>query len=255
MNSLLVFPEEIKDKLASIRGEHLNYVRELHELEVGMNIQVGIVGGNKGRGVVISIDNSEITIELSCQSPPLAREAINLIVAVPRPQTQKKVLQLAATFGIESLHFVRSQNTEKSYLSSHSLEPKNQLWELLRGLEQTGDTILPNVVIHDRFRPFMEDTLLKTQEINQSKKFLLETIAFEANANFAKIDSIDPSAKVTMAIGPEAGWNDFERELFIKSGFEPISLGKRIYRCETAVSVSLAQIQLLRERYVRSLKD
>ncbi|MDR0998457.1 MAG: RsmE family RNA methyltransferase [Treponema sp.] len=37
-----------------------------------------------------------------------------------------------------------------------------------------------------------------------------------------------------MAIGPERGWSDRERDLLEKAGFLRLSLGKRAMRTETA---------------------
>ena len=48
-----------------------------------------------------------------------------------------------------------------------------------------------------------------------------------------------------MAIGPEAGWNDFEIEYFEKFGFRKFKLSEYILRVETAVTAALAQIELL----------
>lgn len=42
-------------------------------------------------------------------------------------------------------------------------------------------------------------------------------------------------ASVCLAVGPEGGWSDPERELLQQSGAEPLALGGRVLRAETAV--------------------
>jgi RsmE family RNA methyltransferase len=42
------------------------------------------------------------------------------------------------------------------------------------------------------------------------------------------------AGRVLVAVGPEGGWNDFERELLTARGFEPFSLGARTLRVDTA---------------------
>ena len=40
--------------------------------------------------------------------------------------------------------------------------------------------------------------------------------------------------RVILAIGPERGWSERERGIFLSSGFSPVLLGSRILRTETA---------------------
>ena len=53
------------------------------------------------------------------------------------------------------------------------------------------------------------------------------------------------SSKATILIGPEGGLSDNEIKEAIKAGFQPILLGKRILRTETASLVAIANMQLL----------
>ena len=47
---------------------------------------------------------------------------------------------------------------------------------------------------------------------------------------------------ITLAIGPEGGFNDFEIETFEAQGFEPVHLGERILRVEAAVPALLSRL-------------
>jgi 16S rRNA (uracil1498-N3)-methyltransferase len=51
---------------------------------------------------------------------------------------------------------------------------------------------------------------------------------------------------VCLAVGPEGGWSDTERELLRRSGALPLALGGRVLRAETAViaGIFLAQYVL-----------
>ncbi len=50
----------------------------------------------------------------------------------------------------------------------------------------------------------------------------------------------NPDSAITIAIGPEGGWTDGEVDRAIKSGFIPVSLGKRILRAITAPAAAMA---------------
>jgi RsmE family RNA methyltransferase len=47
---------------------------------------------------------------------------------------------------------------------------------------------------------------------------------------------------VTLAIGPEGGWIPYEIEELTEAGLQPVQLGDRILRVETAVSALLARL-------------
>ena len=171
-----------------------------------------------------------VTEELP-QSLPLT-----LLVAVPRPQTIKKVLQLAACCGLRAVNFVRTVNVDKSYLQSKSLEAKNIEAELIKGLEQSGDGVFPQI------------------SVSRSLSSVLQGLPPEALRLMADLgpDSSIPrrataqSRAIVLALGPEAGWSEEERGLFMKHGFHTLSLGNRMYRVEHALALILGQIMLLR---------
>ena len=59
------------------------------------------------------------------------------------------------------------------------------------------------------------------------------------------LEMMEKSSKATILIGPEGGLSDNEIKEAIKAGFQPILLGKRILRTETASLVAIANMQLL----------
>ncbi len=56
----------------------------------------------------------------------------------------------------------------------------------------------------------------------------------------------DAPERVTIAAGPEAGFNAEEEAAFLAAGFVPVSLGPRILRTETAALAALAALSALR---------
>ena len=60
---------------------------------------------------------------------------------------------------------------------------------------------------------------------------------------------IDENAKtVSVIIGPEGGFDESEAEYLATLHFKPVSLGKRILRCETAAVYALSVISYLLEK-------
>jgi 16S rRNA (uracil1498-N3)-methyltransferase len=53
---------------------------------------------------------------------------------------------------------------------------------------------------------------------------------------------VDTSTPTLLAVGPEGGFIDAEVARFMALGFQPIQLGQRILRVETAIPVLLAKL-------------
>jgi RsmE family RNA methyltransferase len=248
VNLIILTPDDSIDgssyRLDDKRAEHIISILKLTS---GDELEIGLVNGGRGRGRIESIENGVVTVvagELSPVRPVLPE--IDLICALPRPQTLKKILLTSAMMGVRSLHLVRANRVEKSYYQSPLIQPENQFRYLVEGLAQGKLTRLPEVTVHDRFRPFFEDYLPGVE--SESEAPLLKLLA-DGDAS-ESIDTVcDVSAsQIALAIGPEGGWVPFETELMQSTGFKPFTLGRWTLRVEHAVTAALAQIELLRLR-------
>jgi len=56
---------------------------------------------------------------------------------------------------------------------------------------------------------------------------------------------MEKPSRATILIGPEGGLSDTEIKQAIAAGFQPLLLGKRILRTETASLMAIANMQLL----------
>jgi 16S rRNA (uracil1498-N3)-methyltransferase len=53
-----------------------------------------------------------------------------------------------------------------------------------------------------------------------------------------------PSSGIALSIGPEGGWAPAEADAFVQRGWQPITLGPRILRAETAAIASVSVLAL-----------
>jgi len=60
------------------------------------------------------------------------------------------------------------------------------------------------------------------------------------------LGEVAASGEIALAIGPEGGWTEEERQLFRESGWTSASLGKTILRAETAAIAALAVVMAFR---------
>ncbi|HEY8210077.1 MAG TPA: 16S rRNA (uracil(1498)-N(3))-methyltransferase [Myxococcaceae bacterium] len=206
--------------------------RALHAHEVlrashGVSLRVGRLGGLMGHGEVVRAEPGLLELLVSLSDPPPPRARCDLLLAIPRPKALKKVLPAAASLGVGKLVLVNAARVEKSYFDSKVLEPAFLEELLVLGLEQARDTVLPQVLVRERFRPFVEDELPALFE--GARKLLPHPTAQEP---LPRLSAGEPAV---FAVGPEGGWVPFEVDLLQAAGFQPFTLGPRVLRVEVCV--------------------
>jgi len=231
MNLLLLSPDELlPDGTARVRGRRARHVADVLRAGPGDTLRVGLLGGKLGTGQLLALDADGAHLQLQLTEPPPPRAGVDLILAMPRPKALRRVLAVVASLGVDRLVLLNAARVEKSYFDSKVLAEARIRKHLLEGLEQAQDTVLPEVQVEERFRPFVEDTL--EELIGPSHRRLLHP---------GPDDGLRPPGgeRLVLAIGPEGGWVPFERELLAVHGFTPLGLGTRTLRTETVVPFAL----------------
>lgn len=173
------------------------HMQEIHRVAVGDTLRVGRLGGLMGQAVVLRLEGHEAELSVEFTQPPPAKLPLTLVLALPRPKMLRRVFQTVATMGVGKLILVNSYRVEKSFWQTPFLEPAAIREQLVLGLEQARDTVLPEVVIEKRFKPFVEDRLPAIAEGT------LGLVGHPGNHPPCPRALTEP---VTLAIGPEGGW-------------------------------------------------
>nr|WP_269808021.1 16S rRNA (uracil(1498)-N(3))-methyltransferase [Pseudomonas agronomica] len=211
----------------------LTHMQEVHRSAVGHSLRVGRIGGLMGTAQVLRLDPREAELQVTLDQPPPAKLPLTLVLALPRPKMLRRVFQTVATMGVPRVVLVNSYRVEKSFWQTPFLEPEAIREQLILGLEQARDSVLPEIVIEKRFKPFVEDRLPAIVEGT------LGLVGHPGNHPPCPRALTEP---VTLAIGPEGGWIPYEIDLLGKAGLQPVQLGERILRVETAVTALLARL-------------
>jgi 16S rRNA (uracil1498-N3)-methyltransferase len=229
MNLILLFDDDfVGEGRVRLTGRRLEHVTTVHRAAVGDELVVGIAGGRIGRGVVTRLDDAlEMQVTLDRDPPPPL--PLTLILAVPRPKVLNRVLAGATSLGVKRILLINAWRVEKSYWKSPRMSAENLRAQSILGLEQARDTILPVIEQHRLFRPFIEE------ESFEGLKLVAHPIASRECPRQVK-------EHVTLAIGPEGGFIAEELASLERAGFEPVTIGERILRVETAVAALIARL-------------
>lgn len=234
MNLILLEPSDfIGPHQVHLTDRRWQHIQQVHQAKLGESLRVGLINGLMGLGTVTALDTTGVTLQIALSEPPPTALPLTLVLALPRPKMLKRTLQTIASMGVKRLILVNSYRVEKSFWQSPFLQAAAIREQLLLGLEQARDTVLPEVILEKRFKPFVEDRL---------PALTADSLALVAHPGAYPACPRQLEQQVTLAIGPEGGWIPYEVELLTQAGFSPVQLGERILRVETAVPVLLARL-------------
>ncbi|MDX9734380.1 MAG: 16S rRNA (uracil(1498)-N(3))-methyltransferase [Thermoanaerobaculia bacterium] len=244
MNLILVLPDELEaDGTVRLTGRRARHVHDVHRARVGDELVVGLRNGATGRGTVLAVSADEVRLAVELVGEPPPPSGVDLLLAMPRPKVLRRALQAAASLGAKRIVLVNAARVEKSYFDTPFLQPEEIERNLVLGLEQARDTLLPELLVRPRFRPLVEDEL-DTLWPSDSFGRLLAHPADAPALGAPDAPRVGPRSVV--AIGPEGGWVPFETDLLEERGFARFTLGPRVLRVETAVAFAFGQLLLSR---------
>lgn len=241
MNRILFEPSENRGGEVRLAGPRAHHVWAVLQAQPGDTVRAGEIGGDRydGARVVVSTP-SDCILRLGEASPPLLRAAWDLLLALPRPKCLRRLWPQIAALGPERVYLTAAEKVEKDYWGSTFLRPEVYRSLLVDGLAQSGDTILPEVEVHRRLKPLVEDVL--PRRYAEGRRLVAHPP--RAGARNAAPDKPPAYGAGIVAVGPEGGWSDYELRMFEAAGFRRVSLGPRVLRTDTAVVALLSLLTL-----------
>ncbi len=217
------------EKFFSSGDERAQHIRRILRLKEGDSFRAGIINSLEGTAVITAMTDEGIFFDFKAAGDTSALYSITLICGQTRPICMRRILREAVSLGAGRIILPVTDLGEKSYSSSSLYTSGGYRNILLDGAMQAGRTGVSECIV--------VDSADKAIDIAASDVLLLMDNVVGAE----KLSAMDLRGKsVTVAIGPERGWSERERRLFMENGYIPSLLGSRILRSETAVSASLA---------------
>ena len=155
--------------------------------------------------------------------------AITLMMALPKGNGFDEIVRCCTELGVTSIAPVLSDRTLLN--PSHQ---KLERWQRIasEAAEQSERAVVPTIL-----QPVAFNTAIK--ETTATHRYICE-----ARGDYPHLQQVinKTANEIIIAIGPEGGWTNQELEIAIASGFQPISLGRRILRAVTAPIVAISLI-------------
>lgn len=192
--------------------------------------------GNDYQARIISIGKRETRL-LVGSSAPVDRESplrVVLLQGIARGEKMDLILQKATELGVHEVRPLFSDRSEVK-LDGPRAEKRLAHWRsvVVSACEQSGRAAVPPVLA-----PAALDAVLDgLPEVGL--RLILDP---EGSVTFASL-AADARQPLVLAVGPEGGWSDRDREQLVRAGFQGLRLGPRILRTETAGLAAIAALQ------------
>lgn len=244
MRQFFVESEQVGAETIRIVGEDARHIGQVLRMKSGEQLRVSDRQGRDFFCQVEQVEREAVTVRILYQDHE-SRELpvrISLFQGLPKGDKMELVIQKAVELGASEVVPVRSRRCVVK-LDAHREAKKLARWRAIAesAAKQSGRGILPQ--IHDSM------DFGKALEYAQELDSVL--IPYEL------CDAIDESQHIVQRavrqnsigifIGPEGGFERSEVEAAVRSGAQPVSLGKRILRTETAGLAVLSVLMFLIE--------
>jgi RsmE family RNA methyltransferase len=149
--------------------------------------------------------------------------------------------------GVEAVHLVACELSDKNYLKTTLLSDGGARAALIEGAVQARDTTLPRLDVFSSLKDWLEKMPAPMSADGGINLIACDNV--EPDGGFGD-EALSPGPAI-LAIGPERGWSDMERRQLSAAGFKRLSLGTRALRTETACAAAVSALETAKRAYLK----
>ena len=246
--NLILFEEHETGKALPRRDERTMHLLKVLHKKAGDSFEAGLLNGGQGSGRIEKINfDGSIQFSLDVKGSPPPRLPVRVAVGFPRPIQIRRLLRDLSSLGVESIDLFGTDLGEKSYRDTKLISDGGARAALIEGAAQSRDTSIPALSVFARLENWLEECpWQKNSGRRPATALLIAADNVRPEGAMSRIAST--RRPVILAIGPERGWSDRERDLLEEAGFLRLSLGSRALRTETAcVAAAVLAIEKIGE--------
>lgn len=230
-----------KDYLTGEEAHHLIHARRI---KLGETFE--LQDSKQERFIVICQKITRHEIHFQVQTPlpfiPPSPLKIDVILGLPKEKILDWIIQQVTELGVSSLSIFIAQYSPKSISPTFQHKAINR-WEKIAqaACKQSGRQAPPKILFYKNFQEPLESISA------HSHNWIL---SLDATKSSLPDLELTPSAENKffphcVAVGPEGGFHINELELAYSHGMQPIQLGPRVLKSETAVIAVVSILQFL----------
>ncbi len=238
----MILSRNIRENCASFDGDIFKHMVRVLRMVPGDAVQLTDENSMVYNGIISHVgkDTVEVTITSSCLAVESNSKVpqITICQALPKGDKIDLILQKGTELGVHNFCLFGGRRSVAKVRDDNQLT-KLERWNRIttEAARQCGRPDIPEVT----WCP-------SSVEASRDSGHILRLILWEGERQNSLKDVISAGEippSVIVAIGPEGGFDPLEVRHFIDNGFQPVSLGTRILRTETAGIAILAIIQYI----------
>ena len=232
MYQFFVEPGQIQGRRIIITGSDVNHIRNVLRMKPGEEIAVS--NGTDGREYRCGIE-SFTEDEVICSLRFMKEDGvelpsrIHLFQGLPKADKMELIVQKAVELGAYEVVPVAARRCV-ARLDEKKAPSRINRWQGIAeaAAKQSRRGIIPQV------HPVMN----MREAVAYARTMEVKLIPYELAENMGHtkevLGAVKPGTDIAVFIGPEGGFEHEEIELAMAAGIEPVTLGRRILRTETA---------------------
>lgn len=223
---------------ARITGDELVHLKRVLRLKAGQRVSVFNGRGLELSGVVASVSGScaSVTIEGPIDPVPEPPVEVHILQGLLKGDRPEFVVEKATELGAASVGFFSSEYSVPSLDPARAGRKAQRLRRAAIGAaKQSGRAVVPSTTLY----PSLGEAVRAFDGKDLLRMLLVEPGASTRAARLGDPLSGSPRG-VLLLLGPEGGFTPAELDGAVKDGFQPVSLGPRTLRGETAPVAALS---------------
>lgn len=232
MYQFFVEPSQIQDKRIIITGSDVNHIKNVLRMKPGEEIAVsnGIDGREYRCGIEEFAEDTVVcTLRFIKEEGVELPADIYLFQALPKADKMELIVQKAVELGVHEIIPVAAKRCVVK-LDEKKAAGKVNRWQGIAeaAAKQSKRGVIPKVHMPVSFQEAVD--LARDMDVRLIPYELAEDMAHTRSV----IEAVQPGQGIAVFIGPEGGFEESEIQTALSNGIEPVTLGRRILRTETA---------------------
>lgn len=246
MYQFFVEPSQINGNRIVITGSDVNHIRNVLRMKIGEEIAVsnGIDGKEYRCGIEeYSEDSVLCTLRFIKEDGIELPSKVYLFQGLPKADKMELIVQKAVELGAYEIIPVAAKRCVVK-LDEKKAAGKVNRWQ---GIAEAAAKQSKRAVV-----PQVHPVMTMKAALEYAGKVDVRLIPYELAKDMEHtrnmLQQIRPGQSVAIFIGPEGGFEESEIQAALDAGIEPVTLGRRILRTETAGFTVLAWLGYLLEQ-------
>ena len=237
MHRFFVNQEQIGEKSICITGQDAHHIKNVLRMHEGEELLVSDGEKREYNCTVSELHEDEVIVKIlfSQESGIELPSKIYLFQCLPKSDKMELIIQKAVELGAYEIIPVASSRCVVK-LDAKKEAGKIRRWQ---GISESAAKQSKRMVI-----PKVHSVMKFADALNYAREMDVRLIPYEMAEGMEGtrqlIGSIKPGQSIAVFIGPEGGFEPSEVQAAKEAGVQPITLGKRILRTETAGLTTLS---------------